>query len=388
MADNQSGLWIDSRYWDIFHERKISLTELVLMALIESLSSGGNKCFASNQYLAGKMMIKTRRLQYILTHLKELDLVVSEGKGKNRILTPNHALQCTPKTPQPCTPVHPNHALQCTPPLLCIRTKNRYMSDRYKMELSEMGFIDLPSKKNCHQSDIENSMILLDAIKRKKGIARRYSLKRWNEEFRLLRESDEVDAIRIRDTLVWYCENMDDEYTPKAYSPATFRNKFLQIEDAMSRNVIPVVELSKVGKSILTQLEGKHWPKGSEEQLPYAIQASVDNFQKFVKQTKPESIKQTEVYQKMTKHSRQLLLEFAKHLRSQFGADPDHFVTNWMMIGRDDVLTWDGWSGNLKPFVFSVSHRRFQRDCKSICNSYSGSTKRWDVLMEIIGDLK
>lgn len=65
----------------------------------------------------------------------------------------------------------------------------------------------------------------------------------WAESFRKLHQVDGVPVLKIRKILKWYCRQIREgdlikdnaSFIPVAYSGATFREKFLRIEDAMKR---------------------------------------------------------------------------------------------------------------------------------------------------------
>jgi len=51
-------------------------------------------------------------------------------------------------------------------------------------------------------------------------------VRKWAEQFRLMREHDEVPKEEIRRTIQWYGDHVDDEYAIEAYSAKTFREKY------------------------------------------------------------------------------------------------------------------------------------------------------------------
>jgi hypothetical protein len=84
--------------------------------------------------------------------------------------------------------------------------------------------------------DAKCSAILLKTIKTTRQYNRRIDRKSWIRQFTELRLDDNVDKSRIKKVLLWYVQNIGkDQYIPAAYSAKAFRDKFLQIEDAMNR---------------------------------------------------------------------------------------------------------------------------------------------------------
>jgi len=81
------------------------------------------------------------------------------------------------------------------------------------------------------------------AIQLKRGlgennrIMRNVNLVKWRQEFYDFMSDTKIDAARLRRVLTWYCNNIGEQFVPKAYSAKSFCDKFNNIEDAAIRAV-------------------------------------------------------------------------------------------------------------------------------------------------------
>ena len=72
---------------------------------------------------------------------------------------------------------------------------------------------------------------LREALIKSKKLMRSPSLASWAAEFtKLLKDQNTSMVCAVLD---WYCRNLDEEYTPQAYSATSFRLKFGQLQRAM-----------------------------------------------------------------------------------------------------------------------------------------------------------
>ena len=76
---------------------------------------------------------------------------------------------------------------------------------------------------------------LLKAGKLKKS--QNWRTKLWYDGFRLLIESDKININDFREVLDFYIKNISKEYCPHAYSPKSFREKWIKINDFMKREL-------------------------------------------------------------------------------------------------------------------------------------------------------
>lgn len=226
----------------------------------------------------------------------------------------------------------------------------------------------------------------------KAGKCRRWSLCYWAKEFaKLFSElgfnvvpEDSMDEAPCRDmidfridaALNWYCDHISDQYAPQAWSAKAFRLKFDAIEAAMKRWQAknPTVTVSKDAESIAKDLHRLNWPGRTAEELPVAIQLSLDNYLKFYLKIKGFD---------MSKHS--VLGGFAKTLLARLSY-PSNFVAHWFNTEVSWITKAKDFNGSLVPtFVLRIDHEKFQAIGKRESTRYSGDTKLWTRLMKEIG---
>ena len=90
-----------------------------------------------------------------------------------------------------------------------------------------------------NENDRHWASLLVKQLQEKRLLQRKVNadtIKKWAGHFKKLRKVDEISPDRIDNVLRWYVNHMRDKYTPKAFSAKTFRNKFLDIEQAKERD--------------------------------------------------------------------------------------------------------------------------------------------------------
>lgn len=238
-----------------------------------------------------------------------------------------------------------------------------------------MGFLPVTTKTTkTTEDDRIRADALHGAIARKLRRRTGWSRNKWADEFRRLRESftDSAEGgTRIKNTLAWYIKNVGGEYVPVVACAKSFRTKFDRLEAAMLRHQRdqPGIEVSEVAESIAKRQSRKNgWPKGSKDQLPHVVQMSLNNAEDFLKRL--GGVKERR------------LREFAVKVKSKFAGGVESFVDRWMDKVHSQVANWDDWSGNLKPWAFSPTHKMFVSMGRGWSQEYSNGTKLWSLLME------
>jgi len=225
------------------------------------------------------------------------------------------------------------------------------------------------SKKKPSEFDCQCAQTLIATIQKKTNITRKWSVKKWSQSFRLLRESDGIRESRIFNALNWLCENLRNAYTPVVRSAKDFRDKFLRIEDVAGRDgVIEVV--SDEAKGVVEKLRRKNW-EGSEGELDATVETSLQNFRAFRKA----------LLESKTPDGR--LTRFAGWVFTQLPR-PVIFVEEWMLQVQTDIDGWDAWSGDLQRMVFSMDSKKFTRTGRAWANEYLSDAASWGKLMEFV----
>jgi hypothetical protein len=192
----------------------------------------------------------------------------------------------------------------------------------------------------------------------KRMIVKKYSERRWSQEFRLLRTYVEDD--HITKVLNWYCQNIRKPFVPLAFSAKSFRNKFPNIEQAMIRDIGEEVQISEDANQITRRLLNLYWPKITPDELKRAVQLSLDNYESFLSHD--------------TKH-------FPIPIRNKLSS-PVVFVEQWFRDLHPSIVDWQEWNGNIIKQAFHHEHKRFRARGRSWANEYCGDPSRWDRLIE------
>jgi len=102
----------------------------------------------------------------------------------------------------------------------------------------------MPSKKEdlfgnklqVNKFDHKYALKLAKAIQKRRMTCRRIMLKsNWIPHFEKLRITDGLEQRRIKNVLKWLILHLGEEYVPEIHSAQSFREKFFQIESAMTR---------------------------------------------------------------------------------------------------------------------------------------------------------
>ncbi len=220
-----TGWWIPRELIELYHTGDLSLSELILVAMIHSLARGKEGCTASNGFLADRMKLKVRRIQQMLEKMKAMELIVVwEKNGRRRIKTYFNGGP-TPRNPlrPPVQSVAPPSPAKAGQDSKVKHTVARSLDGGFFGKTPKTGFSLKCAKKLYH------------ALATRRLIQRRNpNLKQWAEEFRKLRVKDQVSKAEIKRTLIWFMSNLTERYVPQAYSADSFRKKFDSIHARMT----------------------------------------------------------------------------------------------------------------------------------------------------------
>lgn len=241
-----------------------------------------------------------------------------------------------------------------------------------------MPFFEQPeSKGNTTPFDKKCAKKLHKCVVEKMRIRRAVSHEKWAQEFRILRKETSDDKKLIKKRLKWFIRHWDEKGVPPIRSAQGFRRHFHEwLADAIKRweKHQPVENITPEAEKMATRLARDcKWPKGSRDQLPGVVQQCFNNITKLFKQLKEVEAK--------TKDGR--IKRFIPVLRSKlFGQE--FFTSAWMSRVYNKIKDWEDWSGDLKSYVFTPTHKMFQSIGKEAAQSYSGSTIPFELLMEVL----
>lgn len=352
---------------ELLRDGKITSTEFCLLAVIDSLN-GPEGCYASKAYLASYVRVLPRHVQKMIKHLTEIGLVYADGqklfrKKWCRILR-----------------IRPWGVFNGSPPGVFNGSLSKdsrkhtpgSSTDRERSGRDEMGFFEnedtIPREaERCAPADRDRAQQLRSGLVAKGvHLARRWSQKKWTEQFRILRQ-DLNDDQRLDRVFRWYLKNVGGDYVPEALCAETFRKKFTQIERAMGRDkdaVAAEVKVSQEAKEMVDFYKNLGWPKGSKDLLPAATQLSLDNYHKFRK-------KLQQVKNPLVGHAEQILIKFA-----------GGFIPTWFRLVHEKWANWPKWSADLKSMTFHPNHKLFVELARGWMRDYCGNPGVYDKLLE------
>lgn len=149
--------------------------------------------------------------------------------------------------------INPKNLKELTPKNLRNIKDNKLKDNKYNKNKfsfsdpagSDEEIDDNPSSNNTNKPSLQErnkeyipyASKLAEIIQSNKNVKINGSkIKSWANEIRKLVESDRVNPTRIDTALNWYQENIGGDYIPVVESGASFRNKFIRLEDAIKRN--------------------------------------------------------------------------------------------------------------------------------------------------------
>lgn len=372
-----SGYFIPIQLFDAIRDKKLTATEVVLAAIIGTLSKpNSHGCFASNRYLGGEIGLHYDSICKLIAHLADAGVIRIHYAGGQRFLKPvwvGRAIR-TPLRPsverkralkRTKTPLGPG-----TDPPLAQGPTIREQSLRKPRSVpnpkpgrsnepndgtaSTNGRATMPNDllgkplnpvTKAIPADYANASKLRDAIV-SSGRGNGWSRSAWADSFRRLRER--VGGDRITAALDWYIPHIGQEYTPLAFCAESFRTKFDKIEIAATRHAIrnPMVELDPKLERIVGRLKDLGWPGASVSRLAAsatltrgAFLALADSARAYAANAPPGPLKNR-----------------AASMAKQIGNAMDE-TEFWFMAVHRSVRNWADWSGDLLREAFTPNHR-------------------------------
>jgi hypothetical protein len=191
----------------------------------------------------------------------------------------------------------------------------------------------------------------------------------WCSQFVLLRQ--EFGENKVSKVLEWYCKNIDGEYVPQAYAAASFRSKFMRIENAMLSQSDALPEPSDRDKELARRLMDElTWPPEIMASLPEVIRRTRENWSAFVK--------------KMESHlfshppSRDVVF-----MRESITSYSPLFVEQWMLFLNRKWRTCTHYTGKIDTLCFRPQAKDFHLSFWTDWSfQWSGSPNTFDSLLE------
>jgi len=213
---------------------------------------------------------------------------------------------------------------------------------------------------------------LAETLQANNLLVKRPNLNKWANQFRLLRTIGDVSPARIRLALMWYRVNIRGQYTPKAYSADSFREKYQAINDAMWRgDTPPSTTITEAAKKISNKL-GLYWPgKEAEHELAF-IQATLDAHHDLAARLHTARNRTTGLDHRLLDH---LLIQIS-------GAE--QFTECWTHRVHHIACTWPKWRGNLLRWALRLDGKMFVEQAEKWVAEYCGPARNWAKVLELI----
>jgi len=228
---------------------------------------------------------------------------------------------------------------------------------------------------------------LKKAIDKKGNINRTIQLKTWSNQIRKLISKSTKSY--VKKVILWYCQNIEEKYTPQIYKANDLTDRFKRIEDAMHRaecNHITDskqtkksnIKITKTARQIAERLANfGNWPAGCVELLPEVVQTSCNNYREYIE--KHFELAATLKNKKKT-DSIDDVYSFA-HLvisNNENLIDVEWYIERiWLKKIWDNIKGWEGFNGDFRNYAFNIKHKRFDAMGQQLALGFCADTKRW-----------
>lgn len=379
-TERTRGVWIPEYVMQMQGDGTLGTSEVILLAIVHSLSKTGTGCYAANDYLAGRLGVQERRIRQMVAALKEKGLLRQvEGNARKRILrTAWDNAETGKKTATP-------EAINCQGrgnklPRPYILKKKVIQSGPTGADREDgFGFVDDESETDATPFDITMATALLTSCRKLLGpshmICRRAKMRTWAHHIALLRTMDNAAEEEIAAVMEWYAENMGGPYVPEAYSGETFRKKYPAILKQAKRALPVVNDVSEEASSVASRLATLEWPNCAKDTLPVVVHVGLARY------TAWRAVLAGYIAGGAGGRGAGALLRFAQHV-SEALPPPRVFITEWMTSVSEMLAGWGGWNGDLARHAFSPESKQFLTLGRGVAMRYCNDPSRWDHLIK------
>lgn len=180
----------------------------------------------------------------------------------------------------------------------------------------------------------------------------------WNKEFDiLLRQKGEAE---VRQKLDWYCKNHGKPYVPVVTTAKMFRDKFQQIDAAMSRDMNPNNTSVDENQAFVDRvLNSCDWPVEIIPYLPAIVKVTIANWKNFLKLvgSRVEDMKQ--MLNQVPAKDR-LMYEREMNFLHKVVLEKHHFLYDWFGVLAETFRNQKHYHGSPKMLAFSIDSERFK----------------------------
>lgn len=353
----------------------MKLLDVRVYAIIQANSRTEKGCFVSNDCFSQWCGTQPKKIANAISRLKKMGFIRLEGfDGRRRYLR---------AVGVPLQQEVPDLGTSEVPDLGTHKSSNL----KTTTEGGVMGFGMVIPETPPNEFDAAMVAILETAV-RKLPIERtgfkNSKPSKWIHHLTLLRIRDKVPEDVIRRVMLWYADNIGQDYVPWAYSGRQFREKFPSLRVKANKDKTVVTEITPEAAAIAKRLGMLGWPKGSQKAVPGAAQACLTAYREWrarlAEFTRRLELEDTvEDYGKETKR----LAAFGKRIGA-VAPHAGHFVEGWLRAVHDSVSGWEEWSGDLSNFIFKPSAKRFIRTGQGWAVAHCGKPEAWDRFIEIM----
>lgn len=363
-----TGWFIPRDVVELYIADKLTQTEVFLLAMIDCLV-GERGCYASNEYLAKQLRMKEDTVSKAVSRLIKMELLEQVAfNGRQRILVACWSEKAHQTRIRILARLGSRSDAESDENQRVVPMNrdsiDKKITDAPKARVGESG-------GGGFFGEAKQFTFPEKAAKRLEGIvraARKHSptanTKNWPKEFEQLMK-DGVDKDRIKTAVDWYADAIGQEFVPQIYSAKAFRTKFDALESAMARKDKKAARTSPgdvpdtvqaIYGSLILDLT---WPKGSKTQLIECIMQSCSNYDK----------------------TREMVIAWRDRLKLEeeksgwesglpgvltamldiYLKGVDAFVEQWFREVHRQVTNWAAWSGELRGYIFTPTHKLFQR---------------------------
>jgi len=359
------GWWIPAEIGKLMMRGKLEPREVILLAMIDGMvHHSGKSCWASNPELASYMGCSTKRIEFMISKLKRMKLLVVVGfDGRRRYIETQYSRILSRSLENEGTVPANNRDRRNRPP----EGRPYYLRKKSTKGKPRNYFL------------IKCCELLRTGVHTKTRNIISWRAQNQTEPFRLLIKDLNGDEERFLDVLEWYVENLDQvkaKRLPMTCSPSEFRKQWNWIseryEELKPKEV--KVKITKEAESIYDEVIGLGWPKGSDANLLEFIQRGIDEYRIF--RNKIESHSET-----VKPYS-----NVAYQMLSYYSARPYQFVVNWFRDLNAMCRGWDKWQGDLWKYQIKCNKEseKFMSIGRGYCKQYYSDAKNFDKLMEAI----
>lgn len=374
----EEGIKIPTDVFFMILDRKLSYRQALLYLLIRGLNDPKQGCWASNAILGQRVGLVTRSVQRGIDKLLELNLIERSPTENGRTLRPL-VYKCTrdKNVIPPTTKMSPKDIPNPNPPNDYAESASRTSANRISGNGKEpnnsspakkpAGLFPVEEGKNSPtEKDLFRAKRLRDhnAKYKERFISR--SPKKWAVAFRALRirlGSDEAKIDIVLDMATDPASGFVVYDGASLASAGVWNEAMRRIAAKEKKN--PTVEVTPLALETVTMLRKLGWPKGSDKQLPVAVQLGIDNAKKF----------RDFIKSKCSADGR----EFCERKLFPILRDYQNLVYIYMKYTNKRLRNWSKWNGELLPrWVWTVEE--FAKDGADLAKKW-GNPLDWDRLL-------